>query len=144
MSDALTTYDVSEGVAVLRLDRPRARNAMNTQMLEEMLAHISSAREDDEVRALVVSSTDHLGLSAGADVREELDEEGRVRRMQLFADLYDDLVSFPKPRSPPVTEPPSAAAPRWRSPATSVSADRICGSVSRARRWAFRWAPPAW
>jgi enoyl-CoA hydratase/carnithine racemase len=38
-----------------------------------------------------------MGLSAGADVREELDEEGRVRRMQLFADLYDDLVSFPKP-----------------------------------------------
>ncbi len=97
MSDALTIYDVSEGVAVLRLDRPRARNAMNTQMLEEMLSHIASAREDAEVRALVVSSTDHMGLSAGADVREELDEEGRIRRMQLFADLYDDLVSFPKP-----------------------------------------------
>ena len=93
----LTIYDVSEGVAVLRLDRPQARNAMNTQMLEEMLAHIASARDDDEVRALVVSSTDHMGLSAGADVREELDEEGRVRRMQLFADLYDALVSFPKP-----------------------------------------------
>lgn len=97
MSDPLTTYDVSDGVAVLRLDRPKARNAMNTQMLEEMLAHIASARDDGEARALVVSSTDHLGLSAGADVREELDEEGRVRRMQLFADLYDDLVAFPKP-----------------------------------------------
>ncbi len=97
MSDALTTYEASEGVAVLRLDRPQARNAMNTQMLEEMLAHIGTAREDPEVRALVVSSTDHLGLSAGADVREELDEDGRIRRMQLFADLYDDLVSFPKP-----------------------------------------------
>ncbi len=97
MTDALTTYEVSDGVAVLRLDRPRSRNAINTQMLEEMLAHIASARDDDDARALVVSSTDHLGLSAGADVREELDEEGRVRRMQLFADLYDDLVSFPKP-----------------------------------------------
>src|SRR5688500_18215502 len=98
MTDAaLTTYDVSEGVAVLSLDRPRARNAMNTQMLEEMLAHLALAREDAEVRALVVSSTDHLGLSAGADVREDLDSEGRVRRMQLFADLYDDLVAFPKP-----------------------------------------------
>lgn len=94
---ALTTYDVSDGVAVLRLDRPKSRNAMNTQMLEEMLAHIASARDDSEVRALVVSSTDHMGLSAGADVREELDEEGRVHRMQLFADLYNDLVSFGKP-----------------------------------------------
>ncbi len=38
-----------------------------------------------------------MGLSAGADVREDLDREGAVRRMQLFADLYDALVAFPKP-----------------------------------------------
>ncbi len=93
----LTTYEASDGVAILRLDRPRSRNAINTQMLDEMLAHIATAREDEEVRAFVVSSTDHLGLSAGADVREELDTEGQVHRMQLFADLYDALVAFPKP-----------------------------------------------
>ena len=139
----LTTYDVSEGVAVLRLDRPKSRNAMNTQMLEEMLGHIASAREDDEARALVVSSTDHLGLSAGADVREELDEEGRIRRMQLFADLYDDLVSS---RSRPL---PSATAPAWAvgrrlpSPATSASAVRTCASASPAPRLAYRSAPHA-
>ena len=100
-----TTYEVGgegaeaapEGVALLRLDRPDARNAMGTQMLEEMLAHLASARDDEAVRALVLSSTDHMGLSAGADVREQLDEEGRVRRMQLFADLYDELTGYPKP-----------------------------------------------
>ena len=71
---------------------------MNTQMLEEMLGHLAAAREDDAVRVLVISSNDHLGLSAGADVREELaDDEARVQRMQLFADLYDAIVSFPKP-----------------------------------------------
>jgi enoyl-CoA hydratase len=93
----LTTYEVSEGIAVLRFDRPAARNAINTQMLEETLGHLASAREDSEVRALVVSSTDHLGLSAGADISEELDSDGKVRRMQLFADLYDQLTGFPKP-----------------------------------------------
>jgi enoyl-CoA hydratase len=93
----ITTYEVEDGIAVIRLDRPDARNAINTQMLEELLGHIASARGDDAVRVLVVSSTDHLGLSAGADVREQLDEDGRVRRMQLFADLYDDLTAFPKP-----------------------------------------------
>ena len=93
----LTTYDLSGGVAVLRLDRPKARNAMNTQMLREMLGHLDSARDDEEARALVVSSTDHLSLSAGADVKEDLDADGRVLRMQLFADLYEALVAFPKP-----------------------------------------------
>jgi enoyl-CoA hydratase len=95
---SLTTYSVDEqGVALLQLDRPDARNAINTQMLEELLEHLATARADDAVRVLVVSSTDHMGLSAGADVREELDEAGKVRRMELFAQLYDELTGFPKP-----------------------------------------------
>ncbi len=95
---SVTTYDVDEqGVALLRLDRPDVRNAINTAMLEEMLGHLDAARQDDALRVLVVSSTDHMGLSAGADIREKLDEEGRVRRMELFARLYDELTGFPRP-----------------------------------------------
>lgn len=96
--EALTRYLVDpQGVALLQLDRPDRRNAINTPMLEELLGHAGSARDDENVRVLVVSSTDHMGLSAGADVREELDREGAVRKMQLFADLYDELTGFPKP-----------------------------------------------
>jgi enoyl-CoA hydratase/carnithine racemase len=98
MADPVTTYSVDErGVALLRLERPKSRNAIDTQMLVELLEHLAVAREDDAVRVLVFSSADHLGFSAGADVREELDEAGHVRRMQLFADLYDAVVAFPKP-----------------------------------------------
>jgi enoyl-CoA hydratase len=95
---AVTRYDVDrQGVALLRLDRPDARNALNTAMLEEMLAHLDAAGHDDGVRVLVVSSTDHMALSAGADVRERLDADGRLRRMELFARLYDELTGFPRP-----------------------------------------------
>jgi enoyl-CoA hydratase len=100
VSDAaeLTSFRVDEqGIALLRLERPDARNAINTQMLNELLAHLAAARDDDGVRVLVISSADHMGLSAGADVREQLGEEGKVERMQLFADLYDGIVAFPKP-----------------------------------------------
>jgi enoyl-CoA hydratase len=96
--EAVTSYSLDErGVALLRLQRPRARNAINTQMLAELLEHLAVARGDEAVRVLVISSSDHLGLSAGADVREQLDEEAKVARMQLFADLYDEIVAFPKP-----------------------------------------------
>jgi len=96
--DFLTSYEVDEeGVALLRLDRPKVRNAINTQMLAELLEHLAVARSDEQVRVLVISSADHMGFSAGADIGEELDEEGRVRRMQLFADLYDEITGFPKP-----------------------------------------------
>jgi enoyl-CoA hydratase/carnithine racemase len=94
----LTSYTVDENqVALLRLERAEARNAINTQMLDELLAHLDRAKEESETRVLVISSNDHLGLSAGADVKEELDEEGRVHRMELFARLYDELTAFPKP-----------------------------------------------
>ena len=95
---ARTSYEVGEdGVAVLRLQRPESRNAIDTQMLEELLERLGEARAAEAVRVLVISSTDHMGLSAGADVREELDSGAHVRRMQLFADLYDAVVGFPKP-----------------------------------------------
>ena len=93
-----TGYEVGEqGVAVLRLQRPDARNAMDTQMLAEILEHLAVARDDDRVRVLVISSSDHMGLSAGADIREAIDEQSKVERMQLFADVYDQIVAFPKP-----------------------------------------------
>jgi enoyl-CoA hydratase/carnithine racemase len=98
MSAERTSYEVdAQGVALLRLERPQARNALDTQMLVEMLEHLAVARADDAVRVLVISSSDQMGLSAGADVREQLDDDGKVRRMQLFADLYDTIVAFPKP-----------------------------------------------
>jgi enoyl-CoA hydratase len=91
-------YEVAEdGIALLRLQRPEARNAINTAMLEQLLERLAEARDDEEVRVLVISSSDHMGLSAGADVREQLDEAGKVRRMELFARLYDEVTSFPKP-----------------------------------------------
>jgi enoyl-CoA hydratase/carnithine racemase len=96
MSETLTSYTAADGIGLLRLEREGARNAINTQVLEEMLTHIAAASEDPDVRVLVISSNDHLGLSAGADVKEELDAAGRVRRMELFAQLYDELVAYPK------------------------------------------------
>src|ERR1700741_4079209 len=97
-SQNVTSYSVAEdGVALIRVGKPQARKGINTQMLSELLEHLAVARGDDAVRVLVFSSSDHMGLSAGADVREGLDPEGHVRRMQMFSALYDAIVAFPKP-----------------------------------------------
>lgn len=94
---SLTRYHVEEQVALLQMDRPNQMNAISQEMLGELLMHVSVAREDENVRALVFSSTDYSCFSAGADIKEDLDEQGRVTRMQQFADLYDAVVQFPKP-----------------------------------------------
>ena len=77
MSGALTRYAVDEhGVALLQLDRPERRNAINRAMLRELLEHLRAAGDDGAVRVLVISSTDHMALSAGADIREQVDRAG--------------------------------------------------------------------
>ncbi|HZK16236.1 MAG TPA: enoyl-CoA hydratase/isomerase family protein [Solirubrobacterales bacterium] len=97
-SGELTTYEQGEdGVVVVRLNRPATRNAINTPMLEQILAHLARAREDESVRVLVFSSTDERALSAGADVRESLEREGQIRKMELFSRVYDEVVAFAKP-----------------------------------------------
>lgn len=94
---SLTSYHVEDHVALIQLDRPNQMNAINAEMLGELIMHLAVARSDEEVRVVVFSSTDYSCFSAGADIKEDLDDQGRVDRMQLFADLYDAVVGFPKP-----------------------------------------------
>lgn len=84
-------------MAVLRLDRPERRNAMDTALLCELLAALDRLAADESVRALVFSTTSERALSAGADVGEELDAAGGVARMELFARLYAAVDAFPVP-----------------------------------------------
>jgi enoyl-CoA hydratase/carnithine racemase len=94
---SLTSYQVEDHVALIQLDRPNQMNAISAGMLGELIMHLAVARADADVRAVVFSSTDYSCFSAGADIKEDLDEQGRIDRMQLFADLYDAVVQFPKP-----------------------------------------------
>jgi enoyl-CoA hydratase/carnithine racemase len=84
-------------VAILRLNRPAQRNAMDTAMLELLLGALDVARGDTAVRALVLSTTSTEALSAGADLGEQVDHGGAVHRMNLFARFYEAVVDFPKP-----------------------------------------------
>jgi enoyl-CoA hydratase/carnithine racemase len=81
-------------VAVLRLDRPERRNAMDSALLAELLEALASVAD---AHAVVLSTTDVRALSAGADVGEELDREGGVARMEAFTHLYAAIEALPAP-----------------------------------------------
>ncbi len=61
-------YDVSGGVATVTLDRPEARNALSTQMLGELVDAMERARDDDDVRAVVLTGSGDKVFCAGADL----------------------------------------------------------------------------
>ncbi|MDQ3742269.1 MAG: enoyl-CoA hydratase/isomerase family protein [Actinomycetota bacterium] len=85
------------GVAVIRLDRPEVRNAMDSALLAALLDALDELAADPELRALVFSTTSERALCAGADVGEQLDHAGGVARMEAFARVYAAVEAFPAP-----------------------------------------------
>ncbi len=88
---------IAPSVEILRLDRPKQRNAFDTALLHGVNAALTQLAGDESLRVVVVSSTSTDALSAGADVAEELDAEGGVARMEAFAEMYARLTTFPLP-----------------------------------------------
>src|SRR5205085_8331944 len=62
-------YDVAEnGVATIALDQPETRNALSDELLDELIAALEAARDDDGVRCVVLTSTHERVFSAGANL----------------------------------------------------------------------------
>ena len=61
-------YEVSGGVATVTLNRPEQRNALSAQMLGELVDAMGRVREDDAVRAVVLTGAGEKVFCAGADL----------------------------------------------------------------------------
>lgn len=89
-------------VAVVTLNRPEALNALSVEMVRRLREVFLDLREDDAVRAVVVTGAGR-GFCAGADVPEMLNREGdrgRAIRKWLNDDLNTMLramLDLPKP-----------------------------------------------
>jgi enoyl-CoA hydratase/carnithine racemase len=55
-------------VALLRLNRPEARNALSPELMEELAAELERLDPDPEVRCLVIAGSDKV-FAAGADIK---------------------------------------------------------------------------
>jgi enoyl-CoA hydratase len=62
------TYDVEAGVATLALDDPDTRNALSDELLAELTDALAVARDDDDVRCLVLTSTHEKVFSSGGNL----------------------------------------------------------------------------
>lgn len=90
-------YDCKDGLARITLNRPDARNALNSAMCEALVAATRRAREDG-ARCVVVQAMGSV-FCAGADLKERQgmgDDAVRARRLKAFA-AYDALERLPMP-----------------------------------------------
>jgi enoyl-CoA hydratase/carnithine racemase len=89
--------EVEEGVATLRIDRPKM-NALDTQVQEEIRAAAHEAAERDDVRAVVVYGGERV-FAAGADIKEmaAMSYTDMVRRSGGLQSAFTAVAKIPKP-----------------------------------------------
>lgn len=100
MSEAELLIDVADGVARLTLNRPERRNALSWSLIEALRAAVRSARDDPEVRVVVLSGAGDRAFCAGADLTGMRADAGYAeihRARGELAGLFDDLWSLGKP-----------------------------------------------
>lgn len=76
--------EVEDYIATIRLNRPDAMNALNSQLLGELVAALKAADADDAVRCILLTGNEKA-FAAGADIKE-MSEAGFVE--VYFKNLY--------------------------------------------------------
>lgn len=86
------TYEISNSVAILRLNRPERLNAATPEMYAEMRDVLADAARTSSVRAVVIAGTGRA-FCAGGDVKEGGPVQGAMSGTSLeFLDLYEQEV----------------------------------------------------
>jgi enoyl-CoA hydratase len=93
-------YEVSNGVATVTLNRPDQRNALSAQMLNELVDALLRVRDDDEVRAMVLTGAGDKVFCAGADLGGFAADAPLVHKhygSDLFLDFFKLMPRLGKP-----------------------------------------------
>ena len=60
----------ADGIATLTFNRPKALNALNSALLEELADALDSIRADESIRVLILTGAGEKAFIAGADITE--------------------------------------------------------------------------
>jgi len=118
--------------------RPDKLNALNGDVLRELLDFNLQLRANRDVRGLILTGAGEKAFIAGADIAfmSGLDVRGAREFAELGHRVCDSFSELPFPVIAAVNGSRSAAARRWRSRATSSTPPRRRASPARgeARR----------
>jgi enoyl-CoA hydratase/carnithine racemase len=89
--------EVADGVATIRLDRPKM-NAISIQVQEELVAVVAEVVERDDVKAVVLTGGERV-FAAGNDVKEmaEMSHTDMVKRSGPLQAAVTAVARIPKP-----------------------------------------------
>ncbi len=90
--------EIENGVATVYLDRPEKRNALSTELFEDLVETLTPWRRDDRVAAVVITGTeDYFSAGLDLDTMNWKTEADRLRWYDATYYGYLELLEYPKP-----------------------------------------------
>jgi enoyl-CoA hydratase/carnithine racemase len=86
MEFSQSIYAKENRVATLTLNRPEKLNAYSETMIHEALAALAGARDDDEIRAVIITGAGR-GFCSGGDISRDFQYPSRYRGHRLESQL---------------------------------------------------------
>lgn len=85
-------YEKSGHVATITLNRPKKLNAYSEIMVHEILAALGEARDDDQIRAVIITGTGR-GFCTGGDIGRDFQYPARYRghRMESMLEMRENM-----------------------------------------------------
>jgi enoyl-CoA hydratase len=100
MTNGTVRYAAVEGVATITLDQPETRNALSDAVLDDLIEAFSTARDDDAVRCVVLTSSHETTFSSGGNLggfAEQLPLAHKHRAIDRFPRLFRLIGELGKP-----------------------------------------------
>ena len=83
-------------VGLIRLNRPKAMNALNAELMRELVSAMLSFDADAGIGAIVVTGNERV-FAAGADIKDMADASVTDMLTDSFVELFDGLRKVKKP-----------------------------------------------
>ncbi|HWC22418.1 MAG TPA: enoyl-CoA hydratase-related protein [Flexivirga sp.] len=97
MPTTFVTLRVQDGVGIITVDRPEARNALSLEVQRDLRVALQDAADDDSINCVILTGAGDKVFVAGADVnqlRTYTKHDGLTGRLQR---LFDEIAHFDKP-----------------------------------------------
>lgn len=93
------TLELRDRVAILQINRPDVRNAIDIHVAMAIRSHVEAIASDTTISALVVCGSGTKAFSAGADLATvaRLNGSGKRRFIETCWRAFDDLARLPIP-----------------------------------------------
>ena len=96
MADSVLIERPAEGVGLIRINRPEARNALNMEVRKLIAKHLIEMGEDDAICCIVLTGNDK-SFAAGADIKE-MAGAGTIEMLARGTHkLWRTIAACPKP-----------------------------------------------